>query len=99
MAGATPKSLELRGISRRGTPVSAESYGFMALHPMTPSRAVFTVTRVDGGWAVEHGGEHFDHCRTREEATASATRRANVSQNAGPPSKIVFADEPAFYRS
>ena len=70
----------------------------MALHPTSVPRAIFTITRLNDGWAVEHGGEHFDRCKTREEATASATRRANRSQNDGRPSKIVFADEPGFHR-
>jgi hypothetical protein len=68
----------------------------MALHPLSNPRAVFTIMRFEGGWAVEHDGEYLDRCRTREEATASATRRANLSQNAGRPSKIVVADEPTF---
>ena len=68
----------------------------MTSHPLSISRAVFTVTPLEGGWAVEHAGEHLDRCNTREEASASATRRANGSQNAGRPSKIVFADEPSF---
>ena len=71
----------------------------MALHPTSIPRAVFKIMRLEDGWAVEHDGEHFDRCRTREEATASATRRANSSQNAGRPSKIVFADEPSFFHS
>ena len=61
------------------------------------SRAVFTIVRLDENWAVEHGGEHFDRCKTREEASASATRRANHSQNVGRPAKIVFADEPTIH--
>ena len=71
----------------------------MALHPSSIPRAVFKIMQLDGGWAVEHEGHHFDRCRTREEATASATRRANRAQNEGKPAKIIFADEPSFYNS
>lgn len=82
-----------------GTCVDAFSFHGMALHSMSVARAVFTVMRLDQGWAVEHEGEYFDRCKTREEASASATRRANRSQNAGRPAKIVFGDEPAFFRA
>ena len=69
----------------------------MAAHTLT--RSVFTVVRrPEGGWAVEHDGRELDSCKTREEATASASRRANASQNAGAPAQIRFADEPSFSR-
>jgi len=62
------------------------------------ARAIFTVARRPVGWTVEHAGEDFGSFKTREEATASATRRANASQNAGAPAQIQFADEPSFSR-
>ena len=67
----------------------------MASHSMT--RAVFTVTQRPPRWAVDHAGVELDSHKTREEAMASATRRANASQNAGAPAQIRFADEPGFW--
>jgi len=68
----------------------------MATNAIT--RATFTVARRPVGWTVEHDGEDLDSFKTREEAMASATRRANASQNAGAPAQIQFADEPSFSR-
>lgn len=39
-------------------------------------RAVFTVLRLQGAWAVEHGGEVFGHASDKEEARAWAHKRA-----------------------
>jgi hypothetical protein len=61
-------------------------------------RAIFTVVRRSPDWAVEHAGIDLDSFKTKEEAMASATRRANASQNAGRPAQIRFADEPNFTR-
>ena len=36
-----------------------------------PDRAVFTVTRHDGQWAVEHAGEFFGHSVDKEVAKQS----------------------------
>jgi hypothetical protein len=66
--------------------------------PNSMVRATFTVIPRPPGWAVEHDGQDLDTCTTREEAMASATRRANASQNAGAPAQIRFADEPSFSR-
>jgi hypothetical protein len=62
------------------------------------ARAVFTIIARPPIWAVEHGGQAAEEFKTREEATASATRRANASQNAGRPAQIRFADEPSIIR-
>jgi hypothetical protein len=63
------------------------------------ARVVFTIVRRSPDWAVEHGGVDLDCFKTKEEAMASATRRANASQNSGKPAQIRFADEPSFMRS
>ena len=68
----------------------------MAAHAI--ARATFTVARRPVGWTVEHAGQDLGAFKTREEAMASATRRANASQNAGAPAQIQFADEPSFSR-
>jgi hypothetical protein len=62
------------------------------------ARATFTIIRRPLEWAVEHAGVDLDSFKTKEEAMASATRRANASQNAGAPAQIRFADEPSFTR-
>jgi hypothetical protein len=62
------------------------------------ARATFTVVRQTPFWVVEHGGTQVDSFKTREEAMAFATRRANASQNAGVPAQIRFADEPTLIR-
>ncbi|MET0338285.1 MAG: hypothetical protein ABW063_11075 [Caulobacter sp.] len=48
-----------------------------------PDRVVFVVTRDRGLWAVEHLGECFDHAVDKEEAKASANKRARQAQDAG----------------
>jgi hypothetical protein len=62
------------------------------------ARAIFTIVRRSPDWAVEHAGIDLDCFKTKEEAMASATRRANASQNSGRPAQIRFADEPSFMR-
>ena len=62
-------------------------------------RATFTVIQRSPFWAVEHGTDRVDQFKTREEAMAFATRRANASQNGGFPSQIRLADEPGFRRN
>lgn len=42
-------------------------------------RAVFTVTPHAGGWAVEHEGAYLDLSNKREDAVASASRRARAA--------------------
>jgi hypothetical protein len=62
------------------------------------ARETFTIVSRPPHWDVEHAGTNVDSFKTREEAMASATRRANASQNAGRPAQIRFADEPSFTR-
>jgi hypothetical protein len=62
------------------------------------AREIFTIVRRAPDWAVEHAGIDLDSFKTKEEAMASATRRANASQNSGKPAQIRFADEPSFTR-
>jgi len=67
----------------------------MASHHAIP-RAIFTIVQRATGWAVEFDGQDLDSFKTREEAMASATKRANASHNAGAPARIDFADAPSF---
>jgi hypothetical protein len=58
------------------------------------ARRIYTIINAQPGWSLEHAGAILDTFKTREEAMASATRRANASQNSGHPAQIRFADEP-----
>jgi hypothetical protein len=60
------------------------------------ARIIFTVAQRASGWAVELDGQDLETFQTREEALASATKRANASQNAGAPARIHFAGETMF---
>jgi hypothetical protein len=62
------------------------------------ARETFTIVRRPPRWAVEHAGGDIGDFGTKEEAMASATRRANASQNAGRPAQIRFADGADFTR-
>jgi hypothetical protein len=50
---------------------------------MNPDRAILTVLRYAGAWAVEHDGEHFGHSPDKEIAKASAHKRARQMQDSG----------------
>ena len=50
---------------------------------IVPERAVLTVTRHEGVWQVEHGGQTFGHSRDKEIAKAAANRHAREMMDAG----------------
>lgn len=52
---------------------------------MTSERAVLTVLRHAGAWAVEHDGEFFGQSSDKEVAKASANKRAREMQDSGRP--------------
>jgi hypothetical protein len=60
-------------------------------------RAVLTVLRHDGGWAVEHDGEHFGQSADKEVAKASAHKRAREFQDAGRPCQVRVSGEHGFF--
>lgn len=62
-----------------------------------PDRAVFTVIRHNGLWAVEHDGEHFGHSRDKEVARAEASKRMREVQDSGRPCQIRVSGEHGFY--
>ncbi len=62
-----------------------------------PDRAVFTIIRHDGGWAVEHEGEFFGHSSDKEVAKAAAHKRARAAQDAGRPCQVRTHGEQGFY--
>lgn len=60
-------------------------------------RTVLTVMRHEGGWVVEHDGEHFDHSPDKEVAKASANKRARRMQDAGRPCQVRVSGELGYF--
>jgi len=60
-------------------------------------RAVLTVLRHDGGWAVKHDGEHFGHSPDKEVAKASAHKRAREIATGGRGAQVLVQGEQGFY--
>jgi len=63
---------------------------------MIPDRAVLTVGRHDGRWAVELDGEYFGHSIDKEESKASATKRARQLMDSGRPCQVLVSGENFF---
>jgi len=64
---------------------------------MIEDRAVLTVTRHDGKWAVEQDGEHFDHSFDKEIAKAAANKRARAMQDGGRPCQVRVQGENGYF--
>jgi len=64
---------------------------------MIPDRAVLSVIRHDGGWAVEYDGDHFGHSIDKEVAKAFANKRARQILDAGRPCKVRISGEDGFF--
>lgn len=60
-------------------------------------RIVFTVTRDRELWAVEHLGEYYDHSRDKNEARASANKRAREAQNSGAACQVRVSGETGYF--
>ena len=60
-------------------------------------RAVLTVRRHDGGWAVEHEGQHFGHSADKEVVRAFAHKRARELVNAGHGAQVRVHGEHGFF--
>ena len=60
-------------------------------------RAVLTVLRDGGDWAVECGGEHFGHSPDKEVAKAFAHKRARQLQDDGRACQVRVMGEHGFY--
>jgi len=60
-------------------------------------RAVFTVTRNDGVWAVEHEGRFFGHSPDKEIAKAAANRQARTTLDGGRPCLVRISGETGFF--
>lgn len=64
---------------------------------MLPDRAVFTVQRHNGQWAIEHDGEYSDHADDKEVVKAAANKRARNAQDGGRPCQVRVTGEHGFY--
>jgi hypothetical protein len=64
---------------------------------MITERAVLTVLRHEGAWAVELEGELFGQSRDREIAKAAAYRRAREMQDSGRACQVRISGETGFY--
>jgi hypothetical protein len=62
-----------------------------------PDRAIFTVGRHNGGWAVEYGGEFFGQSPDKEIAKAEAAKRMRVLQDGGKACQIRIIGEHGFH--
>jgi hypothetical protein len=60
-------------------------------------RAVLTVMRHDGGWAVEHNGEHFGYTADKEVAKATAHKKARQLLDGGRACQVRVFGEHGFY--
>jgi len=60
-------------------------------------RAVLTVVRHEGGWAVELDGELFGKSTDRDIAKAAAHRKAREMQDSGRPCQVRISGETGFY--
>jgi hypothetical protein len=62
-------------------------------------RAVFTVMKDNGLWAVEHGGDYFGHSSDKEIAKAEAAKRMREVHDSGRACQIRVVGEHGFYRT
>jgi len=70
----------------------------LSLHMQAqPDRAILTVTRHDGSWAVELEGHHFSHTPDKEIAKAAAHKRARQLQDSGRSCQVRVLGEHGFY--
>ena len=60
-------------------------------------RAVLTVLRHGGAWAVEHEGEHFGHSPEKEVAKAYAHKRAREMLGDGRACQVRVYGEHGFF--
>jgi hypothetical protein len=64
---------------------------------MVPDRAVLTVVRHDGLWAVELDGHFFGHSIDKEIAKAAASKKARQMQDGGRPCQVRISGEHGFF--
>ncbi|PZQ64286.1 MAG: hypothetical protein DI570_06035 [Phenylobacterium zucineum] len=61
-----------------------------------PERSVLTVSRIEGLWRVEQGGEEFGHSPDKEIAKAAANRRAREMIDGGNACEVRVSGEHGF---
>ena len=66
---------------------------------MVSDRAVLTVVRHDGSWAVEWEGQFFGQSSDKDVAKAAANKRAREFQDAGRPCQVCVTGELGFWRT
>lgn len=66
---------------------------------MASDRAVLTVVRHEGSWAVELEGEYFGRSSDKDVAKAAANKRAREFQDAGRPCQVSVIGELSFRRT
>ncbi len=93
---ARPNAWDFAAVAPDDAPAWTEGVIRMAIRD-SADRSVFTVARHDGRWAVEHGGEYFDHSIDKEEAKAAANKRARAAQDAGRPCQVRVTGEHGFF--
>ena len=64
---------------------------------MPSERAVFTVRRHNGMWAVEHDGDHFGHSPEIEVARAQAAKRMREYQDTGRACQVRIQGESGYF--
>jgi hypothetical protein len=64
---------------------------------MVPDRAVLTVLKHDGLWAVEFEGEYFGHSNDKDVARAAANRRVRSMQDKGQACQVRVSGEHGFF--
>lgn len=62
-----------------------------------PDRAIFTVAKHEGRWAVEHDGAFSDHSIHKEEAKAAANKHARAAQDSGRACLVRVSGEHGFF--
>lgn len=70
---------------------------YMMLMRTSVDRTVLTVTRHDGGWAVEREGDFFGQSSDKEAAKAAANREARRLIDEGRACQVCISGETGFF--
>jgi hypothetical protein len=70
---------------------------YMSGMRMVPDRAVLTVGRHNGSWAVEFDGQLFGHSSDREVSKAAANKRARQIVDAGRACQVRVTGETGYF--
>ena len=67
------------------------------MKPASLSPLIFRVIKSDGAWSVEHEGHRSDRSADKEEAVASATKRARAALTHGRPVQVRVDGETGYF--